>query len=140
MRFHGLAAQRAQVIHPTLGTHKVGAVVAFHELELKRIDRTVGGLCRRCSPPERADELRTVYEVEGHSVSVWEERPPWRGEGEWTRMGVARFRFFRSRGEWRLYWMRRDLRWHLYDSDEMPTDLASLVAVVEADAYGAFFG
>jgi hypothetical protein len=127
-------------MRPPLDTHRDGAVVAFSELELKRIDRTVGDLCRRCSPPQHADELRTVYEVEGHSVSVYEERPPWRGEGEWTRLGVARFRFYRSRGEWQLYWMRADLRWHRYEPHEMPTDLASLVAAVEADEYGAFFG
>ena len=114
--------------------------MAFHDLELKRIDRSVGELCRRLSPPEHADEVRVTCEVEGHSVSVWEERPPWRGQGEWTRMGVARFRYFRSCDEWQLYWMRQDLRWHLYDPDEMPADLASLVAVVEADKYGAFFG
>ena len=36
--------------------------------------------------------------------------------------------------------MRQDLRWHRYDPDEMPADLDSLVAVVEADKYGAFFG
>ena len=114
--------------------------MAFDELELKRIDRTVGELCRRCSPPEHADQLRTVYEVEGHSVTMYEERPPWDGVGEWTRRGIARFRFYRSRSEWQLYWMRQDLRWHLYDPDEMPADLASLVAVVEADKYGAFFG
>ena len=114
--------------------------MSFSELELKRIDRTVCELCRRGSPPEHADQLRTVYEVEGHGVSVYEERPPWRGEGEWTRLGVARFRFYRSRGEWQLYWMRKDVRWHRYNPDDMPTDLASLVAVVEADEYGAFFG
>ena len=124
-----------------LGTHKVGAAVSFSELELKRIDRTVGELCRRHSPLEHADELRVTYAVEGHSVSMYEERPPWRGEGEWTRHGIARFRFYRSRGEWQLYWMRRDLRWHRYEpDDEMPTDLASLVALVEADRYRAFFG
>jgi hypothetical protein len=114
--------------------------VAFDELDLKRIDRTVGELCRKCSPPEHADELRTVYEVEGHSVTMYEERPPWDGVGEWTRGGIARFRFNRSRRQWRLYWMRQDLRWHLYDPDETPADLASLVAMVEADKYGAFFG
>jgi hypothetical protein len=114
--------------------------VAFDELGLKRIERTVGGLCRRCSPPEHADQLRTVYEIEGHSVTMYEERPPWDGVGEWTRSGIARFRFSRSRREWRLYWMRQDLRWHLYDPDEMPPDLDSLVAAVEADKYGAFFG
>jgi hypothetical protein len=55
--------------------------VAFDELELKRIERTVGELCHRCSPPEHADQLRTVYEVEGHSVTMYEERPPWDGVG-----------------------------------------------------------
>ena len=114
--------------------------MAFDELELKRIDRTVGELCRKCSPPEHADQFRTVYEVEGHSVTMYEERPPWDGVGEWTRRGIARFRFYRSRREWQLYWLRQDLRWHLYDPDEMPADLASLVAVVDADKYGAFFG
>jgi len=114
--------------------------VAFDELEPKRIERTVCELCRKCSPPEQAGELRTVYEVEGHSVTMYEERPPWDGVGEWTRRGIARLRFSRSRSEWQLYWMRQDLRWHLYDPDEMLADLGSLVAVVEADKYGAFFG
>ena len=87
--------------------------MAFDELELKRIERTVGELCRKSSPPEHADELRTVYEVEGHSVTMYDERPPWDGVGEWTRRGLARFRYVRSRDEWQLYWMRQDLRWHL---------------------------
>ena len=74
--------------------------------------------------PEHADELRVVYEVHGHTVSMYQERAPWRGEGDWTREGIARFRFNRSRGRWQLYWMRSELRWHLYDPDEITTDLA----------------
>ena len=114
--------------------------MAFSELELKRIDRTVGALCRRVSRPEHADQLRFVYEVDGHSVSIYEERPPWDGAGEWTRMGVARFRYRRTRGSWTLSWMRRDLKWHVYDADAMPADLESLVALVNQDECGAFFG
>ena len=114
--------------------------MAFDELELKRIERTVGELCRRCSPPEHADELRTVYEVASHSVTMYEERSPWTG---WQVNRAETWRSRRSstfRGGWQLYWMRQDLRWHLSDPDEMPADLDSLVAVVEADKYGAFFG
>ncbi len=114
--------------------------MAFSEIELKRIDLTVGELCRRSSRPEFANELRFVYDIEGHAVSIYEERSPWDGIGGWTRMGVARFRFVRSRGEWRLYWMRRDLRWHRYDPEPSTDELAALVAVVDADEYGAFFG
>jgi len=114
--------------------------VAFSELELRAVDGTVGTLCRRLSPPRLADELRVVYEVEGHSVLVFEERPPWRGTGEWTRLGVAKFRYVRSRGLWSLYWMRQDLKWHLYEPEVATVDLAALVAIVDEDRYGAFFG
>jgi len=114
--------------------------MAFSEFEFKRIDKTVGALCRRVSRPEHADKLRIVFEVDGHAVSIYEERPPWDGIGGWTRMGVARFRYRRTRGSWTLYWMRRDLKWHTYDPEVIPTDLESLVALVDEDRYGAFFG
>ena len=55
-------------------------------------------------------------------------------------MGVARFRYTRSRRSWTLHWMRRDLKWHMYDPDAMPADLEALVALVDEDRYGAFFG
>ena len=114
--------------------------MAFSELELKRIDKTLGSIRRRLSRPEHADKVRFVFEVDGHIVSIYEERPPWDGVGEWTRTGIARFRYTRTRGRWTLYWMRRDLKWHAYDPDAMPGDLESLVALVNEDRYGAFFG
>ena len=50
--------------------------MSFNELELKRIDRTVGELCRRKTRPEYADQLRFECEIDGHTVSIWEVRPP----------------------------------------------------------------
>jgi hypothetical protein len=114
--------------------------MSFNETELERIDRTVGELCRRTTRPEHAHLLRFDCEIDGRAVTIWEARPPWDGVGDWTRMGVARFRFFRSRGEWQLYWMRQDLNWHIYDDAPPSPDLAALVAIVEADRHGAFFG
>jgi hypothetical protein len=115
--------------------------VAFDQSELDLIEATVGGLCRQGSPPEHADKLRTVYEVDGHAVNVLEERPPWRDdETEWSRTPIARFRYYRSRGEWELYWMRADGRWHYYEPVQPSRSLKMLVAVVERDVYGAFFG
>lgn len=114
--------------------------MAFSEIELKRIDRTVGDLCRRYSLPEHANELRFVYRIDGHALSIYEERPPWRGSGPWTSRGVARFRFSRARGFWTLFWMRQDSKWHRYEPEPPSGDLAGLVRVVEADEFGAFFG
>ena len=114
--------------------------MAFSEIELQAIVNTVGALCRRRSSARFAHELRLVYEVRGHSVTIFEERPAWRNPAEWPRMGVARLRYFRSRGMWGLYWMRRDLKWHVYDPETPRRDLATLLEVVDADEYGAFFG
>lgn len=84
--------------------------MAFSESELKRIDATVGDLCRRMSPARFADELRFVYEIDGHGISVFEERPPW------------------------------DRKWHIYDPEARKRDLRTQVRVVEEDSFGAFFG
>ena len=56
--------------------------MSFSELELKRIDRTVGELCRGSIPPEHADQLRFECEIKGHAVTIWEVRPPWDGVGK----------------------------------------------------------
>lgn len=49
------------------------SVVAFSESELEQIDATVGELCRNLPPREHRDELRCVYDIHGHAVSVFEE-------------------------------------------------------------------
>lgn len=115
--------------------------MAFDDFELRRIENSIGRLCQQRTSPEFADELRFVYEVDGHSVSIYEIRPVWNDPSKTTKMGVARFKYTRTKKEWRLYWMRRDLEWHLYDPDvAISKSLEPLVEVVETDRSGAFFG
>ena len=115
--------------------------MAFSEQELSLIDSTVGDLCRRCSPARVADQLRTVYDIDAHSVTIFEERPDWEDASlPWMRTPVARFRFYRSRGDWVLYWMPSDLNWHAYEPADGISDLRELTAIVDQDAHCAFFG
>jgi len=44
------------------------------------------------------------------------------------------------KGEWRLYWMRRDLKWHAYEPGAEHRSLHDALAVVDADAHCCFFG
>ena len=114
--------------------------MAFSEIDIRRIKNSVGELCRRHTPEHLKDQLKFTYELDNNSVSVYEVRPAWDNPKEETKMGVAKFRYIRSRNLWKLYWMRRDLKWHLYDPENMPTSLEALVQVVEQDKHGAFFG
>jgi len=114
--------------------------MAFSEPELALIRSTAGAFVdRRQPPPELLDKLRFEVEIDGHAVTIWEVRPAWMRPGE-SRLGVARFRFTRTRGDWTLYWMRRDLKWHAYYNAAPTRSLADLVRIVDEDASCAFFG
>jgi hypothetical protein len=112
----------------------------FSELELQRIDRTVGDLCRRRSPAELRERVRIEYRVSGHDVLIYETRPAFREPSRWIVHGIAKLRFVRTAGEWRLLWQRASLKWQSYEPLASTRDLAELVAEIELDPHGCFFG
>jgi DUF3024 family protein len=114
--------------------------MAFSELDLKRIDRTVGGLCRKRSPREFHDQLRLEYRVARHEVLLFEVRPAYREPSRSVESPVAKLRFTRTAGEWRLFWQRASLKWQSYEPLPSSRDLAALVEEVDRDPLGCFFG
>ena len=114
--------------------------MAFDDLELKRIDRQVGALARQRSPEHVKDQIRTEYRVKGHDVVLYSTRPDWLGSDEWMEEPIAKFKFVRSANEWRLFWMRRDLKWHRYEGLPASDSLANLVQEVDSDPWCCFFG
>ena len=114
--------------------------MAFNELELAQIEDVVGGYCKSISPEHISDQLTITYDIDGHAVTIWENRRCWDDESKWMHLEVARFRYFQSRNEWTLYWMRKDLKWHIYEPAEGIHSLAGLVDVVREDQHGCFRG
>ena len=114
--------------------------MGFSEFELKYVENTVWKMCKRRSPAHVGDRLRTVYVVEEHDVTVYEERPHWKNPQEWTRTGIAKFKYNRKQKVWKLYWMRQDLKWHLYGPLPESMRIDRLVVEVDKDPDGAFFG
>lgn len=114
--------------------------MAFREVDLKRIEQTVGGFCGNCSPGHLKDKLRLTYEVKGHEVVIVERRPRWDNETEWTETPVAKLKFIRSANKWRLYWMRVDMKWHKYPGLSSSHRLDVLLEEIDADPLACFFG
>ena len=114
--------------------------MSFNEFELKYIETVIGKLCKRRSPGHLRDQLRFVFVVKEHDVTVYEERPRLNNPREWTTSGIAKFKYSRKQNVWKLYWMRQNLMWHLYGPLPESIRIDRLVAEVDKDPYGAFFG
>ena len=114
--------------------------MAFSEIELKKIDKFVGGLCRKKTPEKYKNELRFEYRIKVHDVTIYEIRPRWDNPKEITEMDIAKIKFNRTKNNWVLYWKRASGKWELYEPSKNNNDLASLVEVISTDNFGCFFG
>ena len=114
--------------------------MAFSQIELKQIERTVGEFCRRRSPQHLKDKLSLEYSIKGHEVVIYERRPRWNRPNEWMESPVAKLKFIRSANKWRLYWQRADLRWHEYPGLSTSQDVGELIQEIDTDPLACFFG
>jgi hypothetical protein len=53
---------------------------------------------------------------------------------------VAKATYVRSRGVWKVYWQRADLRWHAYPPAPEVESLEDFLNLVHKDDHACFFG
>lgn len=114
--------------------------MAIPELTRHRIEGLLQQLIDRRLPPHLRDEIRMSVEVRGNMVTLFEDRPVWRMPGQWTHGKVAQFRYDASADRWTLYWSDRHGRWLRYEGKRPTANIAALIAEVDADPAGAFWG
>jgi hypothetical protein len=92
---------------------------------------------------EHRDEIRLECSRGGNSITIIERRPPWNPELiglDWTTMKVAQLRYDTSSKEWTLYCCDRNERWWPYDDIGPAVSVDPLLAEVDADPTGIFWG
>lgn len=97
----------------------------------------------RCRVPERLwDEVRVEVDVAYRHLTVVECRAPWSSvQGpEWTRFPIAGLRWTAVSAVWSLFWRDRDLRFHAYDRVSATSTIQELLAEVDRDPTGIFWG
>jgi hypothetical protein len=102
----------------------------------------VEAFCESAVPAAAREEVRLEYRVWGNAITIRERRPPWHpGLGpDWTSMKIAQLRYDPDSATWSLYCCDRNERWFLYLDSEPSRDVAPLLAEIDADPTGIFFG
>ena len=113
------------------------ASVAVPDLDLARIR----AYCDTKVPPHLRDEARVEADIRGHSVTIFDCRPPWHERlTEWSRVPVAQLRYKPSSHAWTLYWADRNSRWHLYEDLDADQPVRALIDEIDNDPSGIFWG
>ncbi len=115
--------------------------MSFNDIERARnLAALKAFLERKRPPPHIRSQLDFGYAVVGQVVDMFEVRPDWQDATITRHRLFARIRFVRSSKDWRLYWMRKDLKWHAYEPSARHASLQSALDVIAADVHCCFFG
>ncbi len=117
--------------------------MAIPELVRRRAEKELDAFCERRVPAFARDQVRLEYEFRGNAVTVVERRVPWHPalEGQpWSRMPIAQFRYDFGSARWTLYWSDRNSRWHPDEDVDGTGDLSVLLAEVDKDPTGIYWG
>ena len=115
---------------------------AIPELTRRRAEQILAQLCDKRVPPHVRDRVRLAVAVRGNTITLTEERAPWRDDpgAEWTSSHVAQFRYHASSQQWSLYWADRNGRWRPFGEAPPTADIAQLAHALDLDTTGTFWG
>ena len=105
-----------------------------------RVEERMARFCRERVPEHARHQVRLSYKLWGNHVTLIEERIAFLEPGVWVDIPVAQFRFDPDDSLWRLYWSDRNNRWHAYWDVDPARDLEPLLAEVDEDPTGIFWG
>jgi hypothetical protein len=116
--------------------------VALAEIELARVLRAMDSFVQRRRPPAHIrSSVDIAFRITGQSVEIFEIRPAWQGLANAKHESpVAKATYVRSRGVWRVFWQRRDLKWHSYNPAPEVKSVEEFASLVGEDAHACFFG
>jgi hypothetical protein len=80
------------------------------------------------------------YSWDGSVAMIYEIRPQWNKPENILHHAFAKIRYYKSRGEWKLYWLRANGKWEAYQPNPVATHLQKLLEEIKDDKYGCFFG
>lgn len=109
------------------------------DLDLARVRNWLDGR-NGTLPFDARDQIRFELDTSDRAITVFECRPGFVDDEDWTRTAICRFRYTKVRSEWSLYWPDGHAKFHLYDQVDATPYIDQLLDEVSADPTGVFWG
>ena len=114
------------------------AIDTLHTLEI--IEAMENFLTRQRPPEHIRSEVDVDYRIEDQSIIIFEVRPQWNDPETIREYPFAKATFVKAKGNWKVFWMKSDLKWHSYSPQPNVANVKAFAQLVEDDEYGCFRG
>ena len=114
--------------------------MALSEFEQKRIAKLCSDFGNKKVPAPLRDRIRIDFRIKGNEVMLYESRPNYLEQTSWYSAPIAKFEKIPSTESWQLYFADRNHKWHKYPHCPPNRDIGKLLAEVEKDPNGIFWG
>lgn len=85
-------------------------------------------------------QLDLGYEIKGRSIVLFEIRPQWNDPRKIVYEPYAKTTYVLKDNIWKVYWMRANLKWYLYEPKPTVKKITDFLNLVEEDKYCCFKG
>jgi hypothetical protein len=115
--------------------------MAVSNLQVLDIIEVMEAFLERRRPPEHIrSKLDIGYRIEGQSIVIYTIRPFWNDASKIQHSEVAKATFVKAKNHWKVFWLRADLKWYVYDPKPTVKTLTDFVKLVEEDKHACFWG
>lgn len=86
------------------------------------------------------DKLDISYKILDQTIIIHEIRPGFDNPKVKIEPEIAKTIYVKSKDYWKVYWMRGNLKWYLYEPMPTVKKLRDFLDLVVQDNYGCFWG
>jgi len=114
--------------------------MALPETERFRVEKLLLAYCEKRIPAHVRDQIKLTFHITGNKVLLLESRPLYSDPNEWIEMKVSQFEYNPETFRWTLYCFDRNSKRRDYKPSFKEKIFEKLLAEVDADPTGIFWG
>lgn len=116
--------------------------MAFTSHQLRSIESILTLWHATYCPEEEGvrSKLDLGYTIKNQDIFLEEIRPLWNKPSEIKRYSFAKIKFEKVTETWRIYWLRGNLKWYLYEPLPVVGELELALEEIMKDSHHCFFG